>query len=164
MSTFYLIYCAKMWKMSNINNCLIWPIEKKLINSKDYLFWGNRQTSIFCSITIQENPMKRLSGAEMQLEERLTEFWGSEDRPLPWPIGLNEGKASPRALAAAKILGREELLAISKFNPFRGERDRAIRKLRQRRLPIWLVAELSGYCRGTIGRILRGKSWHGTQD
>jgi hypothetical protein len=119
----------------------------------------NKKANIFCNIKIQENPMKRLSGAEMQLEDRLTEFWGSEDQPLPWPVGLDEGKASQRALAAAKILGREELLAVSKFNPFREDRDKAIRKLRRRRrLPIWVLGELSGFCRGTVSRILRGKS------
>jgi hypothetical protein len=63
------------------------------------------------------------------------------------PIGLRWERLSPRARGAAKRLTYDELLTISKFNPFKAERNAALRKWKRKGMSQAVLSELSGLSR-----------------
>jgi hypothetical protein len=64
---------------------------------------------------------------------------------------------SPTAKKALDGLTKRQKRAIRKGNPFKVERDNAIRSLKARGLTVELLAEISGLCQTTICRILKAK-------
>jgi hypothetical protein len=64
-------------------------------------------------------------------------------------------RISPRAKKALDGLTKRQKRAIRKENPFKVERNNAIRSLKARGLTVELLADMSGLCQTTICRILK---------
>ncbi len=72
----------------------------------------------------------------------------------PWPYGFNVDEASEKAKAAWRYLSDKQKLELSRHNPFKNERYKAIRSLKERGLTTSILKELSGLSIGSINSIL----------
>lgn len=71
-------------------------------------------------------------------------------------LTINPDQLSPGALEIWKRLDREQEKTIQKNYPFRGDRNQAIIKLRQRGVKINTLIEITGLKRATILRVTKG--------
>ncbi len=79
------------------------------------------------------------------------------ERKLPWPFGYNAVGSASNAPLAWAVLTLKEKLAISRFNPFKRERNEAIIALYKRGLTQKILRDLSGLHLHTIEKITRKK-------
>jgi len=77
-----------------------------------------------------------------------------EKKKSPWRLDIDPEKLSEKALHAWNALSEEERLAISKSNPFRKERNRAICNLYEQGLPSMVFYELTGMSKATIDNLI----------
>jgi hypothetical protein len=75
------------------------------------------------------------------------------DVPI-WPYGADHESVSEEAARAWCVLTKAEMLAISRHNPFRNERNKAIYRLHKTGLTYRLLSELSGFSRRQIDIIM----------
>ncbi len=75
---------------------------------------------------------------------------------LLWPYG-REDTISERAERVWRILPLEWRLLISKFNPYKGYRDRGLKALNEAGIPYVLISEISGIPLSTIEKALNRK-------
>jgi len=78
----------------------------------------------------------------------------------PWPYGFDGEKASPKAKSAWAALSIEERLAISRYNPYRHERNAMLLELSRRGLTQSIISEISGVPIRTVEKIMSEKK-HG---
>ena len=84
-----------------------------------------------------------------RLRQQLKEGQGA----LPWPFGFDTEKDSSADPAIRRLFKPEELLAISKHNPFLNCRDNEIRKLKNIGMLVGAMSALSGLSISQIKRI-----------
>lgn len=71
--------------------------------------------------------------------------WNKKYKEPPWPIGVDLTKASDDAKFAATLLSPKELIIVSRFNVFKGYRNKTMRKIKWRYgIPQNIMAELTG--------------------
>ena len=88
-----------------------------------------------------------------RLQEQLKGGQGTQ----PWPFGFNPEKDSPDDLGVRSLFKPEELLAISKHNPFLKERNKEIRRLQALGLTLPQFVRLTGLSRSHLCRIISKK-------
>ena len=88
-----------------------------------------------------------------RLRQQLKEGQGA----IPWPFGFDTEKDSSADSAIRRLFKPEELLVISKHNPFLKDRNREIRRIAATGLPYLAITRLSGLSRSTVIRIIQGK-------
>ena len=79
----------------------------------------------------------------------------------PWPLGFDPARISLNASRARKALSIKDLLIVSRYNPFKGQRDLKILELHEKGLPQSIIVELSGLGDSSISRIILGKKSRG---
>lgn len=71
-------------------------------------------------------------------------------------LSINPDQLLPTALEIWKLLDLDQKRTIQKNYPFRGDRNQAIIKLRQRGVKINTLVEITGLKRATILRVTKG--------
>jgi len=89
-----------------------------------------------------------------RLHEQLNDGQGTQ----PWPFGFNPGTDSPADLAVRSLFKPEELLAISKHNPFLKERNKEIRRLPALGLTFPQIARLTGLSVSQLKRVTSNRN------
>jgi len=91
----------------------------------------------------------------MKIERRIREFLKTSGGDLPWPFGVRiDRELSPRGLVVFGSMGVVEKLSVSKFNPYKTERDQALLRWNLAGISQSVLSELSGLSRSTISRII----------
>ena len=89
----------------------------------------------------------------VRLREQLKDGKGTQ----PWAFGFNPEKDSSADLAIRSLFKPEELLAISKHNPFIKERNKEIRTLPPLGLTFPQIVRLTGLSMSHLKRITSGQ-------
>jgi len=87
---------------------------------------------------------------------RLREQFIDVEGELPWAFGFDPQGGSRAELSIRRTFKPEELLAISKHNPFIKERNKVIAALPALGLTTAQLVKLTGLSRSTIFRIMAG--------
>lgn len=92
----------------------------------------------------------------MDFVKRLREQFVDVEGELPWAFGFDPQGGSGAELSIRRTFKPEELLAVSKHNPFIKERNKVIAALRDLGLTTSQLVKLTGLSRCSIFRIMAG--------
>ena len=80
----------------------------------------------------------------MDIRCRVRNLIEHSDGGPPWAFGFDPTNGTPEAIVVWRSLTLEEKLLISKYSPFRVERNELIRQLKELRISQKVICELSG--------------------
>lgn len=91
----------------------------------------------------------------MEIYSRLEKLIADPGVNLPWPYGFDPKTGSEEARAVWHLLTEVERLAISRHNPFKLERDKAISVVRASGVSWATLVQLTGFSWSSLFRIVR---------